>query len=159
MTSTHSVLIRFENPESGDERAAIRAVNAAAFGGFDEADLVDKLRTDAHALISLVAVLERRIVGHIMFSRMWIRTLSGLISAVALAPVAVLPEHQRKGIGGLLIQHGLAKESLWLLDTPVIIQGSASRPIKPSCSKVPFHQTHSWRWSLAQVLLMESGDR
>jgi putative acetyltransferase len=107
MTSTHSVLIRFENPESGDERAAIRAVNAAAFGGFDEADLVDKLRTDAHALISLVAVLERSIVGHIMFSRMWIRTLSGLISAVALAPVAVLPEHQRKGIGGLLIQHGL----------------------------------------------------
>ena len=98
---------RIENPDSVDERAAIRAVNAAAFGGFDEADLVDKLRADAHALISLVAVIESSVVGHVMFSRMWIRTSSGLVSAVALAPVAVLPEHQRKGIGSLLIQHGL----------------------------------------------------
>jgi putative acetyltransferase len=99
------VSIRIENPESVDERAAVRAVNAAAFGRFDEADLVDRLRVDA--LLSLVAVLDLSIAGHILFSRMWIKTSSGLVSAVALAPVAVLPEHQRKGIGGLLIQQGL----------------------------------------------------
>jgi putative acetyltransferase len=103
----NAVRIRIENTESVDERATIRAINEAAFGGSDEADLVDKLRGDAHALISLVAVVESRIVGHIMFSRMWIDTPAGLVSAVALAPVAVRPEHQRKGIGGLLIQHGL----------------------------------------------------
>jgi putative acetyltransferase len=101
------VSIRIENIENADERAAIRAVIEAAFGGTDEADLVDSLRGDRHALFSLVAELEDGIVGHILFSRMWIRTSTGLASAVALAPVAVLPSHQREGIGGLLIQHGL----------------------------------------------------
>jgi putative acetyltransferase len=103
----HAVRIRIENTHSVEERAIIRRVNAAAFGGSDEADLVDKLRGDEHALISLVAEFEGNIVGYTMFSRMWINTSPKLVSAVALAPVAVLPEHQRKGIGGLLIQHGL----------------------------------------------------
>ncbi len=107
LSASHAVRTRIEDTGSVDERAAIRAVNAAAFGGPDEADLVDKLREGEHALISLVAVLEGAIVGHIMFSRMWINTSSGLVSAVALAPLAILPEHQRKGIGGLLIRHGL----------------------------------------------------
>jgi putative acetyltransferase len=107
LAADHAVRIRIENPESLDERAAIRSVNAAAFGGFDEADLVDRLRGDEHALISLVAVLEGIIVGQIMFSRMWIDASFGFVPAVALAPVAVLPDHHRKGIGGLLIRHGL----------------------------------------------------
>lgn len=101
------IQIRIENLESVDERAGIRAVNRAAFGRTDEADLVDKLRGDEHALISLVADLAGSIAGHILFSRMWIRTSRGLVPAAALAPVAVLPEHQRQGIGGLLIRHGL----------------------------------------------------
>jgi len=107
LAAGHGVRIRIENTESVDERASIRAVNTAAFGGSDEADLVDKLRGGEHALISFVAELEGSIVGHVMFSRMWIDTSQGLVPAVALAPMAVLPEHQRKGIGGLLIQHGL----------------------------------------------------
>ena len=89
------------------DRAAIRAVNSSTFGRNDEADLVDELRTSGHVLISLVGVVDGNIVGHILFSRMWIQARPGLISAAALAPVAVLPEHQMKGIGSHLIEHGL----------------------------------------------------
>jgi len=64
MSSTADpVRIRIENTSSIDERAAIRAVNEAAFEGAYEADLVDQLRGSEYALISLVAELEERIVG------------------------------------------------------------------------------------------------
>jgi putative acetyltransferase len=79
----------------------------AAFGGSDEADLVDQLRGSEYALLSLVAELDGRVVGHVLFSRTWIETPAGRVSAVALAPAAVHPEHQREGIGSGLIEHGL----------------------------------------------------
>jgi putative acetyltransferase len=103
-----AVNIRAEDSESLEERSLIRTINETAFGGPDEADLVDKVRADGHALISLVAELDAGLVCHILFSRMWIRSQTGaLVAAVALAPVAVLPEHQRRGIGGRLVRHGL----------------------------------------------------
>jgi putative acetyltransferase len=101
------VHIRIENSESSEELSMIRAVNEAAFGGTEESDLIDKLRSGGHALVSLVAEADTRVVGHIMFSRMWIVCLARQVPAVALAPVAVLPEHQRRGIGGRLIRFGL----------------------------------------------------
>lgn len=107
MASPEELMIRLENSKSIDERAAIRAVNDAAFGGAEEADLVDKLRADGNALVSLVAELRERLVGHLVFSRMWIETPDRMLTAVALAPVAVLPEHQRQGVGGRLIRYGL----------------------------------------------------
>ena len=104
----HPVNVRIEDSGSFEERSTIRTINEAAFGGPDEADLVDRLRADGHALVSLVAEVDARLVGHILFSRMWIRNQTGtLVSAVALAPVAVLPEHQRKGIGGRMVRYGL----------------------------------------------------
>ena len=108
LSADDSVNIRVEDNDSFEERSVIRTINEAAFGGPDEADLVDKLRADGHALISLVAELDGGLVGHILFSRMWIRRQTGvLVSAVALAPVAVLPAHQRRGIGGRLVRYGL----------------------------------------------------
>lgn len=93
--------------ETNDDLLAIRRVNDAAFGTRDEADIVDALRAEGHALVSLVAEVGGRVVGHVLFSRMWIRTAGGSIDAVALAPMAVVPEHQRQGIGGRLIHEGL----------------------------------------------------
>jgi putative acetyltransferase len=102
----NNLIVRCESAET-EERSAVHSLNEAAFGRPDEADLVDRLRAEGAVLVSLVATLGERIVGHILFSRMWIETAGGSISAVALAPVAVLPEHQRQGIGKRLIRHGL----------------------------------------------------
>jgi len=95
--------------EAGDpaELSAIRRVNEAAFRRADEANLVEALRTEGAVLASLVAELGGHVVGHILFSRMWIESAAGQIPAAALAPVAVLPENQRQGIGGRLIRSGL----------------------------------------------------
>src|ERR1700730_16250476 len=107
LSADDSVNIRVEDSDSPEERLLIRTINETAFGGPDEADLVDKLRADGHALVSLVAELDGGLVGHILFSRMWIRSQTrALVPAVALAPVAVLPEHQRRGVGRQLVRHG-----------------------------------------------------
>lgn len=96
--------IRAEQP--GD-RAEVWKVNEAAFERSDEADLVDRLREEGVVLLSLVAEMESRIVGHILFSRMSIESAQGKLPAVSLAPMAVRPSHQRRGIGSHLIRRGL----------------------------------------------------
>jgi putative acetyltransferase len=93
--------------ETAEDRAAVHSINEAAFRQPDEADLVDSLRAEGVVLGSLVAELDNRIVGHILFTRMSIETTSGSIPAVALAPMAVLPEYQRRGIGARLIRRCL----------------------------------------------------
>ncbi len=93
--------------ETTEDYQTVRSVNEIAFGRKDEAGLVDSLRADDAVLVSLVAESEKQIVGHILFSRMSIEAANRSVSAVALAPVAVLPQHQRKGIGEAMIRRGL----------------------------------------------------
>jgi len=88
-------------------RPLIHAIHSTAFNRPDEANLVDSLRAEGVVLLSLIAESEKRIVGHILFTRMSLETATGSIPAAALAPVAVLPEYQRQGIGGQLIRRGL----------------------------------------------------
>jgi len=84
---------------------AVRAVNTAAFETHAEADLVDRLRRETET-ISLVAEDSHGIVGHILFSPV---TLPGHddVRIVGLAPVAVIPERQRQGVGSALIRRGM----------------------------------------------------
>ena len=86
---------------------AIREVNRAAFGGDEEANLVDTLRASCFVLSSHVAVAGEIVVGHILFSPLVIETAEGERAAAALAPMAVLPEWQRRGVGSALVQSGL----------------------------------------------------
>jgi putative acetyltransferase len=99
------MLIREEEPK---DRAAVHAVNVSAFETPAEADLVDALREQAHPVISLVAVEGGTIVGHIMFSPVSLSGHPGL-KIMGLAPMAVAPEHQRKGIGSALVRAGLER--------------------------------------------------
>ena len=94
------VLIR---PETAEDLDVIDEVNRLAFGSETEVQHVRDLRNGNYAVLSLVADVAGEIVGHCMFSRMSL----GDSPAIALGPVAILPEHQRQGIGKKLIEQGL----------------------------------------------------
>jgi putative acetyltransferase len=101
--------IRRERPEDFDQ---VRRVNVEAFGQESEADLVDRLREGGGAVVSLVAVQDGQVVGHILFSPVAFELREGdgdrLPRMAGLAPMAVLPGLQRQGVGSGLIEHGLA---------------------------------------------------
>ena len=92
--------------ETVNDREAIREVHRRAFGCDDEAQLVDRLREDGCVVVSLVAAVGDRVEGHILFSDLPIETDRGVIHAAALAPMAVMPERQRQGIGSKLLRTG-----------------------------------------------------
>lgn len=97
------MLIRAEEQR---DWAAVHAVNVSAFETPAEASLVDVLRQQAQPCVSLIAEDNGAIVGHIMFSPV---SLSGhpALRIMGLAPMAVAPEQQRKGIGSALVHAGL----------------------------------------------------
>jgi putative acetyltransferase len=98
------IKVRIEQPEDMD---AVRLVNDQAFGQPDEGRIVDKLRKYCKGILSLVAILNNQIVGHILFSPATIETQGSVIEGMGLAPMAVLPEFQNRGIGSELVTEGL----------------------------------------------------
>jgi putative acetyltransferase len=97
--------IREERP--GDVEA-IREVNREAFAQAQEAELVEKLRENCRELLSLVAIVEGQVAGHILFSPATIEGESKTLPGMALGPMAVLSEYQGRGVGSALIREGIA---------------------------------------------------
>jgi putative acetyltransferase len=99
------------HPETAEDYAAIHEVNALAFGREVEARLIEALRRmpDFIPELSLVAVEDGRVVGHILFSPMAIETKEDAVPALALAVLAVRPESQNQGIGSQLVREGLER--------------------------------------------------
>lgn len=96
-------------PETASDYPVITYVNNLAFGQPAEGELVEKLRNNPNFVIelSLVAEIDEKIVGHILFFPIKIKSISGKQKhIVSLAPMAVIPEFQRRGIGGELIKRG-----------------------------------------------------
>src|SRR4030095_13032847 len=93
-----------------DDRPAVCRVPRAAFGRETEARLVDALRADPAFVpeLSLVAVEGDDVVGHVLFTLVTVRDGAVASPALALAPLAVLPERQGRGLGGALVRRGLA---------------------------------------------------
>ena len=110
------VTVRPERPEDSD---AARVVNDRAFGADSgEAELVDALRAGGATVpeLCLVAVDGDAVVGHILFSR---ARLSSGHEVLALAPMAVLPEHQRSGVGSQLAKAALRRAAA--TDFPLVV--------------------------------------
>jgi len=93
-------------PESPEDVSRVRHVNELAFEQPAEADLVDKLRRACTDALSLVAV-DDAVVGHILFTPVVIESAGRQSLGMGLAPMAVLPDRQRQGIGTLLVRQGL----------------------------------------------------
>ena len=95
-------------PEESKDYSQITQVSNLAFGRENEAKLIEKIRESNNYLpeLSLIAQLDNKIVGHIMFSYVDLVGKDS-IKILALAPVAVLPQYQNRGIGSLLIKTSL----------------------------------------------------
>jgi len=93
-------------PESRENASAVRHLNELAFGQPAEADLVEKLRAACGDALSLVAVADV-VVGHILFTPVVVGNASRRVVGMGLAPMAVLPDRQRQGIGSQLVRRGM----------------------------------------------------
>ena len=119
-----NIIIRQEN---FSDYKQISDVNIAAFEQTDESDLIYALRenSDFHHELSFVACIDNKIVGHLLLFPILITNSDNSYNSLALAPMCVIPEFQKKGIGGDLIKH--AKQvALFLRYTSIIVLGHAT---------------------------------
>jgi len=119
MLSTGRIAMQIRS-ERDTDGAMIRAVVAAAFPTPAEAGLVAALRRQAWPFVSLVAVDGDAIVGHVMFSPV---TLTGHphLMLMGLAPISVVPDRQRAGIGAALVRAGFEECAALACDAIVVL--------------------------------------
>lgn len=135
--------IRSEKPE---DYQSIYNVNKLAFKGEVEAKLVDNLRKTKGFIpeLSLVAIKDGEVIGHILFSVIHIQTNSKSVPVLGLAPMAVLPKHQKQGIGSTMVREGLTicKElgykAVILVGHPDYYPRFGFSPAKEKGLKLPF---------------------
>ena len=110
------MIIRLEQQSDISE---IRELNEKAFGQPQEANIVDNLRENCDEILSIVAIENEKVVGHILFSPVTIEGNNDAVMGMGLAPIAVLPEFQQKGVGSRLVNRGI--EELRKTACPFII--------------------------------------
>lgn len=137
------ITIRSEKPE---DFQAIYEINKQAFNGESEAKLVNNLRNTNGFIpgLSLVALKNDELVGHILFSIIYIKTDTDNVPILALAPMAVLPEYQRSGIGAEMLKKGLKRckslryKAIVVLGHPEYYSSFEFVPAKDKGLKLPF---------------------
>ena len=97
--------------EAPADQSHVDELVRAAFGSDMQAGLLQRLRPAANPQVSLVALAQETIVGHIFFSPV-ICAQNTSLPCAQLSPVSVQPEHQGDGIGSLLINAGVAQCAL-----------------------------------------------
>lgn len=132
--TNHNFTFHITSERDADD---IREVETRAFGFSKEADLVAALLNDesAHPSLSLLAKHNGKAVGHILFTLATFKGESDSPMMHILAPLAVVPEYQGVGVGGLLIQRGIehlkaaGSEADLFWDMPLITRGMALNPV------------------------------
>jgi putative acetyltransferase len=97
--------------ETESDFGKVKEVLDLAFGQAGEGKLVEKLRDNPEFIpeLSLVAEFKKEIIGYILFFPIRIKSDKNKSGSLALAPMAVLPLHQRSGVGTQLVEEGLAR--------------------------------------------------
>ena len=95
--------------EKAEDIEAIRAVNDRAFNQPQEGLVIEKLRNSGCDILSLVAVKDNEIAGHILFSPVVLDDHPDVRGGMGLAPMAVLQEFQGLGIGSKLVREGIKR--------------------------------------------------
>ena len=139
-------------------------IHTQAFGekkGPEIADLVSGLLGDKTALplLSLVAVDNTKTIGHILFTKTEVTQTTESVSAQILAPLAILPDSQRKGVGGLLIKEGLKQlkdsgvELVFVLGHPDYYPRSGFNPAGILGYEAPYHipEEHAGAWMVQEL--------
>ncbi|WP_323185876.1 N-acetyltransferase [Streptomyces sp. NBC_00233] len=96
--------------ETADDHRDVREVHTRAFGDGDRVPgLVEALRVAEAALppMSFVAVVDDRVVGHVLLSATRLDAPRRIVDVLSLSPLGVVPEFQGQGIGTQLIAHAL----------------------------------------------------
>ncbi|MBL1226161.1 GNAT family N-acetyltransferase [Enterococcus sp. BWR-S5] len=102
---------RYVKEANKSDKETVYSIEELAFGETDEAILVEKLVADSTAEpnMSLLAYEGQQAIGHILFTKGSIVGAEEQLSVMILGPLAVLPDYQKQGIGGLLVQEGLSR--------------------------------------------------
>lgn len=138
-----------------DDAGGVLAVERAAFGGDVEAGLVEALVAgEAYvAGLSLVAESGGSILGHILFTR----ARAGEVDALLLAPLAVAPEWQGRGIGSALVRAGLARAAelgfgiALVLGHPAYYPRFGFEPAEPLGIMPPYPVEPSEAWTVLEL--------
>ena len=138
-----AVIVRTERPIDHD---AVYEVVKTAFGQPDEAHLVEELRKSKGFIpeLSLVAVLEKDVIGHVLFFPIFVETPNKKIPVLSLAPVSVKPGHQKKGVGSKLVREGLkmcrelGHKTVVVIGHPEYYPRFGFVPARPKGLKAPF---------------------
>ena len=96
-------------PERTGDGPQVRALLQAAFDGAVEANVVDRLRVDGDIVLALVAEQMGNVTGYVAFPRLSLDLGSRTVPVIGLAPVGVMPDRQRQGIGSALTRQGIAR--------------------------------------------------
>lgn len=133
MTRSRNIQVR---PERPDDHPAVFELNLRTFQRPMEAQLVERLRPVVKPLVSLVAMADQQLVGHILFTPAQIDGSHQRL-AMGIGPMAVHPERQRQGIGSRLLQVGIdacriaAIELLFVVGEPAFYQRFGFRLAEP----------------------------
>jgi putative acetyltransferase len=149
-----AMIIREEIPSDWLE---VDSLLKAAFGGRYEADLVSRLRSDGLAAIILVAEAKNQAIGHIVLSWLPTRVESRSIRALALAPLAVRPDQQRRGVGSQLVKAAIEAAKVAGAEAVIVLGHPSYYPrfgfsadLAARLARLPGRPSWPWSWCLAR---------